>query len=40
MHVFPGVGRNDVLEGAGAEWARVIAAWARGLSTAPAPVSR
>jgi uncharacterized protein len=41
MHVFPGAGHNDLLIGAGAEWARVIAAWAGepGLSAA-APVSR
>lgn len=42
MHVLPGAGHNDLLIGAGAEWALVIAAWAGelGLSAPAARVSR
>jgi len=35
MHVFPGVGHNDLLQLAGAEFARVIASWASGLRRPP-----
>ena len=31
MHVFPGVGHNDLLTSAGTAWAQAIAAWARDL---------
>jgi uncharacterized protein len=31
MHVFPGLGHNDLVPLAGAEFARVIASWVRGL---------
>jgi hypothetical protein len=31
MHVFPGLGHNDLVPLAGAELARMIAAWANGL---------
>jgi fermentation-respiration switch protein FrsA (DUF1100 family) len=31
MHVFPDAGHNDVLVGAGREWACAISAWAREL---------
>jgi uncharacterized protein len=31
MHVFPGLGHNDLVPLAGAEFARMIAAWANGL---------
>jgi pimeloyl-ACP methyl ester carboxylesterase len=34
MHVFPGLGHNDLVPGAGAEFARVIAAWTSGLERA------
>jgi uncharacterized protein len=36
MHVFPGLGHNDLVSMAGAEFAEVIAAWARGLQRPPA----
>jgi fermentation-respiration switch protein FrsA (DUF1100 family) len=29
MHVFRGLGHNDLVSGAGAEFAEVIAAWVR-----------
>jgi uncharacterized protein len=29
LHVFPGLGHNDLVSGAGAEFAEVIAAWVR-----------
>src|SRR5207249_4233281 len=35
MHVFPGAGHNDLLQLAGAEFARVIASWASGLRRPP-----
>ena len=35
MHVFLGVGHNDLLELVGAEFARVIASWASGLQRPP-----
>jgi pimeloyl-ACP methyl ester carboxylesterase len=35
MHVFGGVGHNDLVELAGAELARVIASWAGGLQPSP-----
>lgn len=35
MHVFPGVGHNDLLQLAGAEFARVIASWASGPQRPP-----
>jgi uncharacterized protein len=37
MHVFPGAGHNDILEVAGAEFARVIASWASDLRRPPIP---
>jgi pimeloyl-ACP methyl ester carboxylesterase len=36
MHVFPGVGHNDLVAFAGTELARVIATWVRGLERPPA----
>jgi pimeloyl-ACP methyl ester carboxylesterase len=35
IHVFSGAGHNDLLELAGAEFARVIASWASGLGLSP-----
>jgi fermentation-respiration switch protein FrsA (DUF1100 family) len=35
MHVFSGLGHNDLVPLAGAEFARVIAAWVRGLGRRP-----
>ncbi len=35
MHVFAGTGHNDVVAGAGAEWARAITTWARELGHEP-----
>jgi uncharacterized protein len=35
IHVFPGLGHNDVLDGAGEGVAETIAAWARGLQGPP-----
>ena len=31
LHVFPGVGHNDLITRAGTAWAQAIAAWARDL---------
>jgi len=31
LHVFPGLGHNDLIDGAGEAWARVIADWVSGL---------
>jgi uncharacterized protein len=38
MHVFPGLGHNDLVPGAGAEFARVIASWMSGLLRPPLPI--
>jgi uncharacterized protein len=35
LHVFPGLGHNDLVPLAGAEFARVIASWVRGLQRPP-----
>jgi uncharacterized protein len=35
MRVFPGLGHNDLVSGAGAELAHVIASWVRGLQRPP-----
>jgi uncharacterized protein len=35
MHVFSDAGHNDVVAGAGAEWARAISTWARELHDEP-----
>lgn len=35
MHVFPGLGHNDLVPLAGAEFARVIASWASALQRPP-----
>jgi fermentation-respiration switch protein FrsA (DUF1100 family) len=35
MHVFAGIGHNDLIELAGAEFARVIASWASRLPPSP-----
>ncbi|MGH2953440.1 MAG: alpha/beta hydrolase [Solirubrobacterales bacterium] len=35
MHVFPGLGHNDLVSLAGAELARVIASWVRGIHGPP-----
>jgi uncharacterized protein len=40
MHVFSDVGHNDVLAGAGAEWARAISSWARELQDEPRRAAR
>ncbi len=32
IHLFPRLGHNDLLDGAGEQWAQVIAGWADGLS--------
>jgi hypothetical protein len=37
MHVFPGLGHNDIVPLAGAEFAGEIATWARGLQGPAAP---
>jgi fermentation-respiration switch protein FrsA (DUF1100 family) len=36
IHVFPGLGHNDLVPLAGVEFARVIASWASGLQRPPA----
>lgn len=35
MHVFPGLGHNDLVTLAGAEFARVIASWVSGIQRSP-----
>jgi uncharacterized protein len=37
LHVFPGLGHNDLVPLAGGELARVIASWVRGIQRPPAP---
>jgi pimeloyl-ACP methyl ester carboxylesterase len=36
MHVFPGLGHNDLVQVAGTEFSRVIASWVSGLQRPPA----
>ncbi len=37
LHLFPGLGHNDVITRAGGDWARTIAEWAAGVLELPGP---
>jgi fermentation-respiration switch protein FrsA (DUF1100 family) len=37
LHVFPGLGHNDLISGAGEDWAKAIAEWVKAIPPGPGP---